>query len=313
MGRKERKVKIRQRLSIAERLRTVPFAVKCFAVVAFGAAAVGFGAYAAYHHVHGHHALVMQVESVSVSGVPAWVDRTSARELEAPPGGMMPAEVYLLDREPLTRLATYYAQHEWVRSIESLEYVFPGKNAPGGIACRLTLEEPLCVVGWEKTNEYYYAASDGRRLGGPLPELPDPELRLPAVVWARDAVIPDRGQPWSEERVLHGMDIAAILEQEDLRSGLPHWIVRIDVSHVGRRDRSEILLVTENRIGLAWGRTPRSERAGRVQEAPAEEKIERLRRILSGESGEARGVEINLFEPLEEQRGSIGWLGPGQP
>lgn len=306
-----RRVKIRKRRSLVERLRTVQPGLKGVLVLSVAAALLGGGGYAALRHARECPALWIRVEGIDIAGLPAWLDPESRKEFLNPQPDILPAEINLLDRRPLHRLSAHFQQCEWVRAVDRLEYVFPGRVAPGGIVGRLTLHEPLCVVALKPAREYFFAGARRQRLGGPLAELPDSELRLPIIHWAWK--LPPRGGPWGEEPLHHGFDIAELLEQEGLRFDLPHWIARIDVTGVGRLDRSEILLVTEHQVHLQWGRSTRSESSGRPELADTDQKIHQLRRVLAGEFGVPQDGAMNLFEPLEAQGGATGWLSARPP
>ncbi len=312
MGRtSKRKVKIRKRRSLREQLRTVPFVVKGGLVLILVGAILGGGAYAARTYTHDSDTLLVRVEEISVGGLPDWLDPLSTEELLNPPPDVLPSAVHVLDRASLHRLAEYFRKNEWVRSVDRVEYVYPGSGAPGGIAGDVTLREPLCLVALKSTHEYYFMDVAGGRLGGPVSRVPESELRFPVLYWARH--LPARGRPWAEEPIRHGHDMASLLQREGLRFGFPHWVARIEVGGVGAMDRSEILLVTENRVSLNWGRTPRSEFSGRTQFANPEQKIARLKRILAGDLSGTRGLVLNLFEPLESQLGDTGWFNARPP
>ena len=312
-NKKNKKVKIRQRRSIAERLRTIPGPVKGGGVLLLAALAVGGGAFAAWRYAHDNTSLVFRVERIQLGGMPSWLDTATRDELRNPVAGILPAEVHVLDRKPLEELAAYYAAQEWVRRVDRLEYVFPGGGAPGGIVGSLTLTEPLCIVAHEPTGTFFFADCSGRRLGGPVADLPPRELRLPVITWAENLHSPERGKPWSEEKVLHGFFIAALLKDEGLRTAYRHWIAKIDVRYVGNRKRSEILLVTENRVGLQWGRSTRSGFSGRTPYASTEDKLARVRRVLAADLAGHEGKELFLFEPLEDQLRGSGWLSVRPP
>ena len=143
MRRSRRKVKIRRRRSLLERIRTIPVVARGAALCLLSAALLGGGAYAAWRYARASEGLVVRVVRIDIGGLPGWLDPESARELCAPPRDVVPEEVHLLDRGPLARLAAYYRNHEWVESLDRLEYVFPGGDMPGGIVGSLTLAELL--------------------------------------------------------------------------------------------------------------------------------------------------------------------------
>jgi hypothetical protein len=314
MARKgRRKVKIRTRRSLRDRLRAVPRPLKGGLVLAAAAALLVAGARAARRHARASAAFHVRVDAVTLRGLPAWLDPAGREELLHPPPAVLPPLIHLLDRRPLARLAAYLEVSEWVAAVERLEYVFPGGNGAGGIVGSVVLNEPLCLVACAATRTLYYADAEGRRLGGALPGPPDRKLRLPVIYWARDVQVPERGEPWREERIRHGFCLAALVGAEDIRFAFPHWVERIDVTAAGRIDRSEIVLVTDNRVSLHWGRSPRSEHFGRTRFAESSQKIDRLTRVLAGEVPAGPGEKLNLFEPLKAQRGETGWLSARPP
>jgi hypothetical protein len=257
--------------------------------------------------------LTFSAEGVDVRGLPPWLDEESAKRLHG--AAEIPARIHALDRMPLEKLREYYLKNEWVAAVESIEYVLPGVEGGGGIVGRLRLRDPMCVVGLRE-GEYYFADIEGRRLGGALSALPPEKLRLPLIQWAKR--VAPRGEEWGEddECVRHGFYMAALLDQAGLRTGLPHWVARIDVRNVGRGDIFEVTLVTEpgHALQLAWGRTARSEFVGkRVQEAPTKDKIIRLRQILSGARVSDKKDEILLFEPITSREAGGPWLSAAQP
>ena len=143
---------------------------------------------------------------------------------------------------------------------------------------------------------------------------PPPELRVAVIVWARELQhLPQRGAPWKEDRVLHGLYIADLLKRETMQGGLPHWIARIDVRNVGYRDRIEITLTTEDNTTLQWGRSARAEYEDRLQYAGEAQKLALLRKILAGEIVVPRGRDILLFEPLESQLRGNAWVTEHRP
>ncbi|HAK96076.1 MAG TPA: hypothetical protein DCM87_14055 [Planctomycetes bacterium] len=290
-------------LTLRERMAKWSPEAKGAGLMLVSAVLTGIAAHHALSIARADPGLGFSAGGVDVQGLPAWLDPESTAALRA--ASAVPGRIHVLDRAPLRRLREYYLANEWVASVERLEYAVPGAEGGGGITGRLRLRDPMCLVGL-RAGEYYFADTEGRRLGGVLSALPPADLRLPVIQWAKR--VPPRGEAWggrkefarADEPVLHGFYIAALLAQAGLRENLPHWIARIDVRNVGRNDWSEVELVTEpgHAVRLQWGRTARSELVfGRVQESPVAEKIERLRRILAGERLCRSGEEVLLFEP----------------
>jgi hypothetical protein len=319
MGKKNKTIKVRTRRTLREAIAVVPASAKGLGILLVSGVVTCIAAFQALSMVRADACLTFSPDGVDVRGLPAWLDEESAVRLRTP--AVLPRGIHVLDRTPLEKLRAYYLANEWVAAVESLEYVVPGTAGGGGIVGRLRLREPLCAVGL-KEGEYYYADEKGRRLGGRLGAPPPEELRLPVVQWA--SRVAPRGEAWGEDRrfvseddrVVHGFYIAALLRQVGLHTGLPHWIARIDVSNVGRRDCFEVALVTEpgHAARLVWGRTMRSEYVGgRVQEAPTKDKVEHLRQILSGARACAPGEEIRLFEAVARRQAEVSWLSPSQP
>lgn len=303
MGRKRKRIGVPGGLTLRERMAKWSPEAKGAGLMLVSAVLTAIAAYHALSIVRADPGLAFSAKGVDVQGLPAWLDSESTAALRA--ASVVPDRIHALDRAPLRRLREYYLSNEWVASIERLEYIVPGANGGGGITGRLRLKDPMCLVGL-RAGEYYFADIEGRRLGGALASLPPEELKLPVIQWATR--VPPRGEAWggrkefarADDPVLHGFYIAALLAQAGFRADLPHWVARIDVRNVGRSDWSEVELVTEpgHAVRLQWGRTARSELVhGRVQEAPAGEKIERLRRILAGERVCMSGEEVLLFEP----------------
>ena len=307
MARKRKRIGVTGRLTLRERMAKWSPEAKGAGLLLVAAALTGIAAHRASGFVHADPGLAFSAGQVDVQGLPAWLDPESTAALRTASAGL--GRIHVLDRAPLRRLREYYLANEWVASVERLEYAVPGAEGGGGITGRLRLRDPMCLVGL-RAGEYYFADTEGRRLGGVLTALPPPDLRLPVIQWAK--YVPPRGEAWggrkefarADEPVLHGFYVAALLTQAGLRESLPHWVARIDVRNVGRNDWSEVELVTEpgHAVRLQWGRTARSELVhGRVQEAPVSEKIDRLRRILAGERLCRSGEEVLLFE-----RGGVG-------
>ncbi len=316
MGRKHKRIGVPGGLTLRERIAKWSPEARGAGLLLVSAVLTAIAAYHALSVVRADAGLAFGAKGVDVQGLPAWLDPESTAALRA--ASVVPDRIHVLDRTPLLRLHEYYLSNEWVASIERLEYLVPGAEGGGGIAGRLRLRDPMCLVGL-RAGEYYFADTEGCRLGGALTVLPPGELKLPVIQWAKRVPPPRRGEAWGvrkefarvDEPVLHGFYIAALLAQAGLRKDLPHWVARIDVRNVGRGDWSEVELVTEpgHAVRLQWGRTARSELVnGRVQEAPASEKIERLRRILAGERVCRSGEEILLFEPGAAGRDEEPWV-----
>jgi hypothetical protein len=313
MAKKARKVRIRRRRSLRERLRTVPLPVKGGLVLAVLGALAAAGALAARRHVLGAAELTFRVEEIRVDGVPEWLDPVVRESLLRPREGILPERVHVLDREPLARLAAYYEAHEWVARLHRLEYVIPGPASPGGIVGSLSLKELLCAVYSPSDRAYHLVDLEGNAMRGALERPPPAELRLPVIYGGGDVAPPAPGDVWRADSVLHGFFIAALLHEEGLRFEYPHWIAEIDVGHTERWDRSQIALRTEDRVVLQWGRSPRSGRSGRTPFAETAEKVLRLRTILAGRGRGYHGAEINLFEPLQGWPGETEWLSARRP
>ncbi len=316
MSKKTKQVKLRQGRTLREAIAVLPVGTKGLGVLIASVVVTGIAAFQALSLVRGDARLVFSAEGVDVRGLPPWLDAGSAKRLRA--AAEIPAQIHALDRAPLQKLREYYLKNEWVASVENLEYILPGAEGGGGIVGRLRLREPMCVVCTEK-GEYYFADTEGRRLGDALAEPPPAKLRLPVIKWATR--IASRGEAWGphrdDERVLHGFYMAALLNQAGLRAGLPHWVAWIDVRNVGRDEKSyEVMLITErgHEKRLVWGRTVRSEVVGkRVQEAPTSEKVERLRQILAGARVSDEEGPILLFEPLARLEAAGPCLSAARP
>ncbi len=309
---RKRKVRVRKRRSVAERLRTLPGWSKSFIGVALISVLIVAGGQAARRYAVADGRLVIPIKWAEVSGLPDYLDPLSRRELAAPPEALLPERVNLLDRTPLLRIAKYYEEHPWVEAVEYFEYVFPGAGGQGGIRGSLRLVEPLCLVGWDSDRRFYFVDEAGRRLSGPIERPPDGKWRFPAVCWACNLPLPPRGMAWRDESVAHGLHVARLLKAEGLIRTYAHWVAWIDVTGVGRWNRSEVALVTENRVTLQWGRTTLSSARGRIPVARKAEKLARLKAVLSGRVVVPAGVELNLFEPLSPQLRELGYLEKGR-
>lgn len=195
---------------------------------------------------------------------------------------MQLSRLNLLSEGVLARVRERLTSTSWVKEVWSVEKVFPDR-----VKFSLVLRRP---VAWISHNgSAYLADSEGVRLpvqrtsrGTGL--LDEDSLRighLPVVTGvSRGTSLPRPGDKWKSQRVEEGICVAGyLLATPELLTGEAGKIRSIDVSDVTRRGRG-VVLVTEDKKRIEWGRTRLSEKARLITD---EQKLANLQLLLKGE------------------------------
>ncbi len=179
--------------------------------------------------------------------VPSWVTPAIRSQLKQIPD--FPQTFSILERGIAEKVAVAYSQNPWVVKVRQVE-----KQYPRSLRISLEVRRPVAAVRFR--GRYYLADALGVRLPLDFTSWPHQDLDLPFV---KDATSPPPapGEVWQDAAVEAGLAVSAILLKAD--SGVHKRITAIDVTNLkGVRSptESEIVLLTENRIPIYWGRSP---------------------------------------------------------
>ncbi len=179
--------------------------------------------------------------------VPSWVTPTILAQLKEIPD--FPEAFSILEPDVAKKLAQAYANNPWVKRVLTVE-----KKYPQGIGISLEVRRPVAAVRFK--GSFYLADAEGARLPLSFRSWPQQDLRLPFVA---DALSPPPapGELWEDPGAKAGLAVASLLFEADQK--VRSSITTIDVANIGglRSPReSEIVLLTENRVPVYWGRSP---------------------------------------------------------
>ncbi|MCH2373169.1 MAG: hypothetical protein MK538_03235 [Planctomycetes bacterium] len=196
---------------------------------------------------------------VGFDDLPAWVTPEIRAELQGLGRVDRSVMATLFDRGALDTVRRQFEASPWVHCVDDMQLSFPTHSKNGAIAVAVSLRRPTALV--ELDELYYLVDGGGRRLGEPYDHAPVEWFGVPVLVGVEADEVPPSGVEWASETVMHGLEVARILQQIHLpdHSRNPP-INAIDVSNLGgRRDaQSSEIVLCRGRQRLTWGRSPLS-------------------------------------------------------
>lgn len=298
-AKKSRKTKSKKRKSASGKggIKSIPPWIRSlFLLLLLCVAMLGLG-FGVKRYAENNAPLTFDIFKINIEGLPPWLDDKSRQELLTPAVAGIPGTVDAMDRTLLEKLEAYYAKDDWIHEVKGIEFIFPGVDTLGGIEAHLVLNDPLCAVQTMGAQSFYWVDRDGRRLGYQRPEPPPVALRMPVVFGAYKVPARPGESDW-QEKLLHGFHLSRLFRAEGIQSDHPHWIKQIDIRNVGDRRACEVVLVTDSGTVIQWGRTDLAAKQNRPPVTPKEEKLRRLRKVLSGEIMLPAGTEVDLNKPV---------------
>lgn len=225
------------------------------------------GLYLALHRMHSDLRELSRYQ-VQVSNlrlhVPSWVTPTILSQLKEIPD--FPRTFSILEPDVARKLAQAYANNPWVKRVLAVE-----KKYPQAIRISLEVRRPVAAVRFK--GSYYLADAEAVRLPLSFSSWPQEKLKLPFVADAFSPP-PAPGGVWQDAAAKAGLAVASILFEANQQ--VRRSITTIDVSNLdGRRSarESEIVLLTENRVPIYWGRSPLG---SYTKELPVAQKLSNL-------------------------------------
>jgi len=202
----------------------------------------------------------------------------------------------LFDRNIVGKVLAQYQKNPWVAKVSSIEKKFPNK-----LVVKVEMRKPVAMVEikkWNNRSFYYLVDKDSVRLPGEYYNLPVVTLpiTLPVIVGVRNSP-PQAGQKWQDQGLYDALALASTLKKYQVAKKVE--IAAIDVNNIDgrvKRDESEIVLISKNKVQIEWGRPINTTKPF---EMSAEDKIRNLYRVLdiSPQLAGVKNVKVQFDQP----------------
>jgi hypothetical protein len=199
-----------------------------------------------------------------------WLPEEAREVVEAIPLSI--SDMNLLSEETLSKVYLRLLANPWVKDVYSVEKVFPDR-----IRFSLALRRP---VAWIRQGRRMYLV-DAECVRLPVGRKNTPEIsHIPVIEGLSNrTAVPLPGCAWRSRPVAEGVCVAGyLLSDLDLLMSETGRIRFLDVSGV-RSDGRGVVLMTEDRQRIEWGRTRLS---GKMRLVSDQEKLASLQLILEG-------------------------------
>jgi hypothetical protein len=224
-------------------------------------------------------------ESFDITPLPEWIGSDPRKQVfdSLALGG----PVSIMDDNAVRRVADAFKVHPWVDRVISVT-----KHHPSRIRVELTYRRPVCMV--QMASDPTKALKvDARGVWLPRNDREVLEPRqYPLVVNVDSQPVGGLGMPWGDQRVVEAAAIAAAFGDSWRELDLDRIMPVGDVA-TGSRVEYVYELFTHRGTRILWGRPPGAKAAG---EAPAEEKIARLREYAAAHGGLEGGQGGQLID-----------------
>jgi hypothetical protein len=250
-----------------------------------------------YEHFQQDERYFINLDNLQVVAPPDWLtdpimEQTIAASLK------MDCETTIFDKNLVNRLKEHFQNNPWVAQVHIIE-----KRLPNQLKIKLDLRRPMVAISGSNKDigrqVYYLVDKDLVRLPGEYNAVPSLPRALPVVVGVRKAP-PLPGKLWQDSGLEGALAVVDVLKKQ-LTPGLTAKLAlaSIDVSNInGQIDKreSEIVLWTQNRVPIQWGRAPGTMK---FAELSAEEKINNLKLVLDIAPGlqDLKYVKIQFKQP----------------
>ncbi|MBI4833471.1 MAG: FtsQ-type POTRA domain-containing protein [Planctomycetes bacterium] len=244
-----------------------------------------------YEHFDSDSRYMLDINAFKVANNPDWLIDQELRDAMND-SLILKVKTSSFDEDIINRLRQHYESNPWVKRVETIE-----RRLPNDLKIKLELRRPyLAVAKNNKQVAYYLVDKDMVRLPGEYSELPAMPTVLPVVAGVA-ANPPLAGRIWSDKGLNAAVSVAAILDENNLLDTLK--TKTIDVANIGGKinsKESEIVLVTQDKIRIEWGRPPDTDKFGELSVA---EKINNIKTVLSAcpQLKGVRYVKIQFDQP----------------
>ena len=231
-------------------------------------AVLAFMAHMTWEQVTGQPKYQVDLSAINIVNFPSWCTpkiKTLINESVSLSGRKS-----IFDRDLTAVVGRRYYESPWVDRL-----VWVRKAFPNTISVRVQLREPGVAV--RQGGRYYVVDQNGVRLPLTYTTWPVNDVKC-AFVTGISTAPPAPGKRWDDPAIADGIAVLDVIAGDNLASALN--ITTVDLSnHGGRRDprQSEIVLITEHRAQILWGRSPNAESFG---ELSVEQKLAKLDSFL---------------------------------
>jgi len=240
---------------------------------------------------------------------PIWMNDRLAGEVAGRLAKALPAQGSTLDHGLLMELHGILSRDGWIQQVNSLRRDrVAGRDV---ILIDCAYRTPLAIARWDKGREAIYQLVDGNGVMLPIRYEPDEvraimdgddrstNLRVITGLVREPPSAP--GARWDSPHLRAGLEVAALLQDEPAARD----IVLIDVSNVGSRDASQVILWTTADTEIRWGQPPSA--TDLLVEAAPQAKLQHLRTVAGTFRGnypqwiDIRFDAVKYLKPLEPE------------
>jgi hypothetical protein len=255
-------------------------------VVVVGGFSIGYRALA--DHVRDRYTQVDRPPALVLVNRPIWMNDRLAGEVARRLSQVVPGTSSTLDHEILVEVHDLLSRDAWIERVNGVRRVELGGRDTILIDC--TYRTPLAIARWDDGRDTIYQLVDARGVLLPIRYEP-PEVQ--AITDGEDRSTnlriitgltrePPRapGARWDSPNLAAGLEVAALLQDEPAARD----VVLIDVSNVGSRVGSQVILWTTSDTEIRWGQPPSS--TDTLAEATPAAKLQHLRTVSQTFAGQ---------------------------